>query len=495
MSNFNKDDIEVLDFILAEYAEEHLSPSTFIWYKTIVTEHLKMNMFNEVKDNDYRDIFSVQNLEKISRNPNMARPALMKFLDALYNQKNLLEETDYFKSKSNIEEVFSRRTSAGEKEILFLSPQEIKVLFGNKILYKNEEEANLVPLLCAFSFFCMLKQGEINKLELSDIDIENKRLKIRRNENDNSNLVSWLNLESNTYKNLITYLAYRNKLNSKSKYLMIDQKGNPLDNQKVNNLFRSLRRAENKSILNDINISQELLIRSMMLYTLTNTNGNGIYQILLIHESTNKQFQYALKEYLSVQKLENNGDIIDSFSISDIVPKKKNKPIKNSNDDSKVGLYSEINDISEVDLSMYEENSINHKNLEERKVTIQRLVRNSKVVSELKEKYNNECQLCGYRIKKSNREYASEGHHIHPYNKIHKGDDNSSNIIILCPNCHTQFDDLFFAIHPETGLVYCILGEEDDYHLSNLKMLDGHVLGKNYLDYTWELFKKKQEQL
>lgn len=495
MSSVDINEIEILNFILAEHAEEHLSPSTFIWYKTIVAEHLKMNVLNKIESNNYKDVFSIQNLKKISRNSNMVRPALIKFLDALYNEGVLEDQIDYLESKNNIEEVFSRRMSQEEREITFLSPQELRALFSNRISYRTEEEEKLVPLLCAFSFFCMLKQGEINRLEISDIDIEKKRLKIRRNQEDNSNLVSWLNLENTTYKSLLAYLKYRDNLNVNTDHLMVDQNGKPLNNQKVNNLFNSLRRTENKLILNDANISQELLIRSMMLYILTNTNGSGIYQLLLIHEPTNTQFQHAFKEYLSVQRLENKQEAIDSFAISDIVPKKKSKPISNSIDNYTVGLYSEKNDISEVDLKMYDEEHINYKNLEESKITIQRMVRNSKVVSELKERYHHECQLCGFRIRKSNREYASEGHHIRPYNKTHRGDDNSSNIIILCPNCHTQFDDLYFAIHPETELIYCILGEEDDYHLSTLMMSEGHVLGKNYLDYTWKLFKEKQKKL
>ncbi|MGE6489759.1 HNH endonuclease [Paenisporosarcina sp. NPDC076898] len=495
MSNIDLNEIEILNFILAEYAEEHLSPSTFIWYKTVVAEHLKMNALNKIESGNYKDVFSIQNLKKISRNSNMVRPALIKFLDALYNEGVLGSQIDFLKSKNNIEEVFSRSLSQEEREVTFLSPQELKALFGNRISYRTEEEEKLVPLLCAFSFFCMLKQGEINKLVISDIDIEKKRVRIRRNQEDKHNLVSWLNFENTTYKSLLSYLEYRKNLNTSSDYLMVDKNGNPLNNQKVNALFNSLRRTENKLILNDVNISQELLIRSMILYILTNTNGNGIYQLLLIHEPSNSQFQHAFNEYISIQRLENNQEAIDSFTISDIVPKKRNKPHTNSKDNYTMGSYSEKNDISEVDLNMYDEEHVNYKNLEENKITIQRMVRNSKVVSTLKEKYSHECQLCGFRIRKSNSEYSSEGHHIQPYNKKHRGDDNSSNIIILCPNCHTQFDDLYFAIHPVTELVYCILGEEDDYHLSTLKMSEGHVLGKKYLDYTWGIFEEKQKRL
>lgn len=137
----------------------------------------------------------------------------------------------------------------------------------------------------------------------------------------------------------------------------------------------------------------------------------------------------------------------------------------------------------------------NNRNLESDKITIQRMVRDSKISRSLRRNYNNECQLCGYKLRKSTGEYYSEAHHIQPYNKLHRGDDNSQNLIVLCPNCHTQFDDLYYAIHPETRKVHCIFGGDDQYHLEDLVMKEEHTLSNIYLEYTWNLFEEKRKSL
>lgn len=495
MANFTLEEIEFLNYLFAQYTEDHLSPSTFGAYSVIISEYLENNVLGKIKSNDYRTIFLPVNLNKNNRTSNVVRPALLKFLEALKQEGFIEERVDYLKSKNNIEEVFSSNTDREEeREIIFLSPSEIKVLFSKKIKYRTEEEENIVPLLCSLSFFCMMKQGEINKLKLADLDLENKRIKNTKMNDDGSNLVKWIKIEENTYSNIIKYLKYRESIEVSCNDLIVGMDGKTLDNRKVNHLFASLRRNENRILLNDISISQELLIRSMMLYILTSTNGHGIYKLLLANEPTSQQFQHAFKAYLSMIRLENRLDTVDSFTLMDVVPKKKKEPYINKGEVI-IGMYSEDNDINEVDLKMYDEDIINIRNLEKNKVTIQRMIRNSKIVTRLKEKYNNKCQLCGFRLRKSNGEFSSEGHHIKAYNKIHKGDDNYRNIIILCPNCHTQFDDLYFAIHPETQLVHCILESEDDYHLTDLMMVEGHILGKEYLEYTWGLFEDKKSKL
>lgn len=65
------------------------------------------------------------------------------------------------------------------------------------------------------------------------------------------------------------------------------------------------------------------------------------------------------------------------------------------------------------------------------------------------------------------------------------------NLIILCPNCHSQFDQLYYAINPDTREVSSLF-IEDHYHLSKPFMVDGHVLGYEYLEYIWNLFLDKK---
>ena len=73
---------------------------------------------------------------------------------------------------------------------------------------------------------------------------------------------------------------------------------------------------------------------------------------------------------------------------------------------------------------------------------------------------------------------------------MHKGDDTIGNMIVLCPNCHSQFDNLFYAIHPNTKVVHCI-DENNQFHLKKMEFIGEHELEEKYLTYTWKLFKKR----
>ena len=144
--------------------------------------------------------------------------------------------------------------------------------------------------------------------------------------------------------------------------------------------------------------------------------------------------------------------------------------------------------INNQDLKGYSFNSRN--NHKENSVIMQRLVRDSTMAKKIREKYN-QCQLCQVRLKKANGEYITEAHHIRPYSEKHMGDDNIRNLIVLCPNCHSQFDYLYYAINPQTMKIHCI-DENDEKHLAQLYFVDGHQLGKEYLEYTWNRFVSKK---
>ena len=116
--------------------------------------------------------------------------------------------------------------------------------------------------------------------------------------------------------------------------------------------------------------------------------------------------------------------------------------------------YNESDDINLDCINDYDSyNSVEIKR--EKEVTIQRLVRNTTIAKEIKGIYDNRCQLCECQLKSSNGGYKSEAHHIKPYNRTHNGDDCCDNLIVLCPNCHTQFDDLYYAINPKTYAIAC----------------------------------------
>ena len=65
--------------------------------------------------------------------------------------------------------------------------------------------------------------------------------------------------------------------------------------------------------------------------------------------------------------------------------------------------------------------------------TVLRIVRDTKIAHDIKKLYNYECQVCGITLITKSGRYA-EGAHIKPLGKPHDGDDNSDNLICLCPN-------------------------------------------------------------
>jgi len=64
--------------------------------------------------------------------------------------------------------------------------------------------------------------------------------------------------------------------------------------------------------------------------------------------------------------------------------------------------------------------------------------RDNKTIAQLKVLRDFKCQLCGNRILKRNGEFYVEAAHIRP--KSQKGAETPSNILILCPNHHKEFD-------------------------------------------------------
>ena len=71
--------------------------------------------------------------------------------------------------------------------------------------------------------------------------------------------------------------------------------------------------------------------------------------------------------------------------------------------------------------------------------TIQRLVRNTSIASDVKRLYGHKCQVCGIHVDTRAGPYA-EGAHIRPLGSPHNGPDVRQNILCLCPNDHVRFD-------------------------------------------------------
>ena len=66
---------------------------------------------------------------------------------------------------------------------------------------------------------------------------------------------------------------------------------------------------------------------------------------------------------------------------------------------------------------------------------IQQLIKlNKQIIDNLKKIYRGECQLCGQKLGEEYGKEIVQAHHIEYFSKSQNND--STNIIILCPNCH-----------------------------------------------------------
>lgn len=99
----------------------------------------------------------------------------------------------------------------------------------------------------------------------------------------------------------------------------------------------------------------------------------------------------------------------------------------------------------------------NTKEKKRKEGTILRIIRDSKISNEIKKLYNYECQVCKITILTKSGRYA-EGAHIRPLGSPHEGDDNSNNLICLCPNHHVMFDKGSFSIQKDLKLIGCESG-------------------------------------
>lgn len=80
---------------------------------------------------------------------------------------------------------------------------------------------------------------------------------------------------------------------------------------------------------------------------------------------------------------------------------------------------------------------------------VSRIIRNTSLVKDLKHRYSHTCQVCGDRRKQGPDNPYAEAHHIKPLGDPHHGPDDESNVVVLCPNHHADFDYGVIAVDPD----------------------------------------------
>lgn len=105
--------------------------------------------------------------------------------------------------------------------------------------------------------------------------------------------------------------------------------------------------------------------------------------------------------------------------------------------------------------------------------TILRIVRDTKLSTEIKNLYDYTCQICGFVIAVRNVKYA-EAAHIQPLGKPHNGKDQPGNILCLCPNHHVMLDKGIFGINND----FTLNGID-----GKLSVHEYHVIDTEFLEY------------
>jgi len=103
-----------------------------------------------------------------------------------------------------------------------------------------------------------------------------------------------------------------------------------------------------------------------------------------------------------------------------------------------------------------------------------RFLRDRAPVEAIKELYQGQCQVCGYRITRPDGFWYAEAHHLWPLE--HDGPDVMDNLVVVCPTHHKELDLGALLVDPRTGRLRAAIGAEHPHHGHPLRFVDGHTV-------------------
>jgi len=109
-------------------------------------------------------------------------------------------------------------------------------------------------------------------------------------------------------------------------------------------------------------------------------------------------------------------------------------------------------------------------------------------IEELKRRYQYKCQVCQHRIEVGGGRYYCEGHHLRPLGREHRGPPEASNVVILCPNHHAEFDLFLFAILDYKGRKRKLEHMLRSLEATETHLLVRHRIAPEHVDYVTEQF-------
>ena len=138
---------------------------------------------------------------------------------------------------------------------------------------------------------------------------------------------------------------------------------------------------------------------------------------------------------------------------------------------------------------LLEQESVN--SVERRSVERKEQIRNPRIAVALKQLYDDACQFCGTQLEISENLYYSEAAHIKALGKPHNGPDKVSNMLVLCPNHHMQFDRGILRLE-KNGPVYNINSKVSGDLLNGKPLTLLHDLDEMCVKYHFEWFSSKR---
>lgn len=107
-----------------------------------------------------------------------------------------------------------------------------------------------------------------------------------------------------------------------------------------------------------------------------------------------------------------------------------------------------------------------------------RIVRNVVLAGRVKKLHDDHCQVCGEQVAKRFGTY-SEAAHIRGLGQPHNGPDELTNLLVLCPNHHVQFDTLAIYVDPHGS----VRSTADGSCKGELRRLPDHPISEAHLRY------------
>ena len=118
--------------------------------------------------------------------------------------------------------------------------------------------------------------------------------------------------------------------------------------------------------------------------------------------------------------------------------------------------------------------------IERRAVERKEQVRDRRKAAALKRHYDNNCQFCGTRLQVADGHFYSEAAHIKGLGEPHNGPDTTTNMLVLCPNHHLQFDRGVISLR-KVGINYQIRSKAAGDPLHGKTITLTHTLEDEYV--------------